>query len=65
MAKVPPYHTDFDEHPAEHRNVYHDHDDCPDGALILLHHRKSDTGGKPECKKCVEMNRSPTPRSST
>lgn len=65
MAKVPPYHTDFDEHPAEHRNVYHDHDDCPDGALILSHHRKSGTGGKPECKKCAEMNRSPTPRSST
>ena len=49
MAKVPPYLTDFDEHPAEHRNVYHDHDDCGDGALVLLHHRKSGTGGKAEC----------------
>ena len=41
MAKVPPYHTDFEEHPAESRNVYHDHDNCPDGGLILPHHRKS------------------------
>jgi hypothetical protein len=31
MTKVPPFHTDFDEHPAENREVYHDHDDCPDG----------------------------------
>ena len=58
MAKVPPYHTDFDEHPVERRNVYHDHDDCPDGALILLHHRKSGMGGKPQCKKCAAMTRS-------
>ena len=35
MAKVPPYHTDFEEHPAEYRNVYHDHDDCPDGSAII------------------------------
>ena len=65
MAKVPPYHTDFEEHPAEYRNVYHDHDDCLDGSLILSHHRKSGTGGKPQCKKCAEITRSLTPRSST
>jgi hypothetical protein len=29
MAKVHPYHTDFEEHPAEHWNVYYDRDDCP------------------------------------
>jgi hypothetical protein len=46
MAKVPAYHTDFGEHPAEYRDVYHDHDDCPDGRLILPHHRSSGTGGK-------------------
>lgn len=28
MAKVHPYLTDFEEHPAEHRNVYHDRDDA-------------------------------------
>ena len=47
MAKVPPHHTDFEEHPAESRNVYHDHDNRPDGSLIPSHHRKSGTGGKP------------------
>ena len=41
MAKVPPYHTDFEEHPAEYRDVYHSHDDCPDGRLRLPHHRRS------------------------
>ena len=46
MAKVPPYSTDFEEHPAEYKNVYHDHDDCPDGRLILPHHRRSGTGDK-------------------
>ena len=56
MAKVPPYHTDFEEHPAESRKVYHDHNNCPDGRLILPHHRKSGTGGKPLCKKCAKMS---------
>ena len=54
MAKVPPYNTDFEEHPAEYRDVYHDHDDCPEGRLILPHRRKSGYGGKPQCKKCAE-----------
>ena len=65
MAKVQPYHTDFEEHPAEHRNVYHDRDDCPDGGLILPHHRMPGTGGKPCCKMCAELTGSLTPRSST
>ena len=60
MTKVPPYHTDFEEHPAEYRDVYHSHDDCPDGRLILPHHRRSGTGGKPQCKKCAELTRSLT-----
>ena len=59
MAKVLAYHTDFEEHPAEYREVYHDHDDCPDGRLILPHHRSSGTGGKPQCKKCAELTRRP------
>jgi len=59
MAKVLAYHTDFEEHPAEYRDVYHDHDDCPDGRLILPHHRSSGTGGKPQCKKCAELTRRP------
>ena len=57
MAKVSPFHTDLQDHPASHRRVYHDQDDCPDGALILPHHRKSGTGDKIHCDKCVEMGR--------
>jgi hypothetical protein len=41
MAKVHPYHTDFEDHPAEDWNVYYDRDDCPDAGLILPHHRKA------------------------
>jgi hypothetical protein len=56
MAKVPPFHTDFKEHPPEKREVYHDHDDCPDGGLILPYHRSSGTGGKRQCKKCADLS---------
>ena len=45
MAKVAPYHTDSPEYPPEHRNVYHDHDDCKDGKKILPRHRLNGTGG--------------------
>jgi hypothetical protein len=65
MAKVPPFHTDFDEHPAENRKVYHDRDDCPDGGLLLPHHRSSGTGGKRKCRKCAALtNRAKGSRSS-
>ncbi len=37
--KVAPYHTNSTEYPPEHRNVYHDHDDCPDGKRIKPQHR--------------------------
>ncbi len=46
MAKVAPFHTDLQDHPASHRSVYHDHDDCPEGALLLPHHRKAGTGDR-------------------
>jgi hypothetical protein len=52
MAKVAPFHTDLQDHPASQRRVYHDHDDCPEGALLLPHHRKSGTGDKTHCSKC-------------
>jgi hypothetical protein len=57
MAKVAPFHTDLQDHPASHRGVYHDHDDCPEGALLLPHHRKLGTGDKIHCSKCAEMTR--------
>jgi hypothetical protein len=58
MAKVAPFHTDLQDHPASRRSVYHDHDDCPEGALILPHHRKAGTGDKIHCSKCAKMTRS-------
>jgi hypothetical protein len=56
MAKVPAYHTNSPEYPPKHRNVYHDHDDCPDGKRILERHRiTGSTGGKPRCDECIKL----------
>jgi hypothetical protein len=52
MAKVAAYHTDSEEYSPKHRNVYHDHDDCPGGKRIHLKHRRSGTGGKTRCEEC-------------
>jgi hypothetical protein len=49
------YHTDSTEYPPTHRNVHHDHEDCPDGKRIEAKHRKSGTGGKPLCDACKRM----------
>jgi hypothetical protein len=54
MAKVNPYHTDTEEYPPE-RNVYHDHNDCPDGRRIEQEHWQSGTGGRPRCKECIRL----------
>ena len=54
MAKVAPYHTTKPEVPPE-RDVYHDHDNCPDGKRILPQHRASGTGGRPRCKECIKL----------
>jgi hypothetical protein len=55
MARVPSYHTNSPEYPPEHRQVYHDRDDCPDGRKIKPQHRESGTGGKPKCKECLRL----------
>jgi hypothetical protein len=55
MAKVATYHTDSPEYPPEHREVYHDHDDCHDGKAIKAWHRKSGDGGKKRCKVCIKL----------
>ena len=52
MAKVNPYHTTLLERPPE-RNVYHDHNDCPDGKRIKPEHRASGKAGRPRCDVCV------------
>jgi hypothetical protein len=54
MAKVRPYHTTRPETPPE-RNVYHDHDNCPDGKRILPEHWASGTDNRPRCKECVKL----------
>src|ERR1019366_7884559 len=55
MAKVNPYHTDLPEYPPEHRNVYHDHDDCKNGKAIKSWHRKGGPGGKQRCNECIGL----------
>lgn len=55
MAKVSPYHTNSQEYPPTHRNVYHDHDDCPDGRRIKREHRENGTGNKPRCDACIRL----------
>jgi len=55
MTKVAAYHTDSTEYPPEHRNVYHDHDDCPDGRRIKKEHRKSGTANRPRCDACIDL----------
>jgi hypothetical protein len=55
MAKVDPYHTKTYEEPPEHRNVYHDHDDCPDGKRIKPWNREPGKDGRPRCDECIKL----------
>jgi Mn-dependent DtxR family transcriptional regulator len=56
MAKVEAFHTDSEEYLPRHREVYHNHDDCPDGKRILEKHRKRGTGGKKQCSVCKDKD---------
>jgi len=51
MARVAKYHTDSPEYPPQHRNVYHDRDDCHDGKAIKPAHRKSGD----RCRKVISQ----------
>lgn len=55
MARVAPYHTTSPEYPPTHRNVYHDHDDCPYGQNIKPWDRVSGTGNRPRCDECTKL----------
>jgi hypothetical protein len=56
MPKVAPYHTITPEQDEPgHRNVYHDHDDCPDGRRIKAENKRSGTAGRPGCDACTEL----------
>jgi hypothetical protein len=56
MAKVAPYYTNSPEYPPRHRQVHHDHDNCPDGRKIQLKHRRAGMGGKQPCKECRKLD---------
>lgn len=51
MAKVAPYHSINPRDP----DVYHDHDDCPNGQQIPPENLRSGTGGYPRCGSCERM----------
>jgi hypothetical protein len=57
MAKASdsPYHTNSLEYPAEQREVYHDHNSCPDGKRIKPEHRVSGTDNRRRCKECIKI----------
>jgi hypothetical protein len=53
-VKVAPYHTSRPETGGE-RDVYHDHNECPDGRRILPEHKRSGMAGRPRCKECIKL----------
>jgi hypothetical protein len=55
MTSVGAYHTNSPEYPPQHREVYHDHDDCPDGKRIKREHKEHGTGSKKRCKECIKL----------
>jgi hypothetical protein len=55
MSKVAAFHTNNPEYPPEHREVYHDHDDCFEGKKILAKDRVNGEGGKKHCKECIRI----------
>jgi hypothetical protein len=55
MSRVRPYHTALPARPPEH-DVYHDHDNCPDGRRIEPAHLRAGTGGRPRCQECLKLD---------
>jgi hypothetical protein len=56
MTKVDPYHTiNPESQNPGHRDVYHDHDDCPQGRRILPQDRRPGTGNRPRCDDCIRL----------
>ena len=56
MGTCAPFHTNSVEEPPEHRQVYHDRDDCFEGKKIQPQHKESGTGGKLRCKVCIQLS---------
>lgn len=55
LAAVPPFHTNQDEYPSDHRNVYHDHSECSYARAIKPEHRIEGTDGRPRCSQCERL----------
>lgn len=51
MSKVSPYHSTNPRDP----DVYHDHDNCPNGQQIPARNRAPGTGGYPRCQNCQRL----------
>ena len=54
--KVNPYHTKNLEEPPQHRNVYHDHNNCPYGSRIKPENKLHGDGGYPRCSECKKLD---------
>jgi hypothetical protein len=54
--KVNPFHTTSREYGPEHRNVYHDNNQCSDGKRIKAEHRTLGTAGRPKCDECKRLS---------
>jgi hypothetical protein len=52
MAHESPFHTDSQEYPPTHRDVYHDNSLCDHGKAVKQEHRVSGRGGRPRCDRC-------------
>ena len=51
--RIAPYHTATPEKDEpNHRDVYHDLSDCPDGVRVKPQNRRSGDGGRPKCDYC-------------
>lgn len=55
MSKVPAFHTNSQEYPPSHRNVYHDESQCGYGKEIKPEHRVSGPGNRPRCDRCRDL----------
>jgi hypothetical protein len=53
-VKVSPYHTIVPATPPE-RNVYHAHDNCPDGRRLKAEHKAAGMDGRPRCDECIKL----------
>lgn len=54
--KVQPFHTTSTEYGPDHRNVYHDNNQCEQGKRIKPEHRVQGTGNRKKCDFCKDLS---------